>query len=229
MTGIEQAEKLVYARSDEKEVFQVVRDYHLAMYMSGVWKNITYLGVPILKNPLDLWIYQEIISETRPDIIIETGTYEGGSALYLAGILDALGGRGNVISIDIAPKGTPEHPRVEYVTGSSIDPRMAGYIKEKAQGSRVMVILDSAHNKSHVLLELELYGPLVTPGQYLIVEDTNLNGHPIPVHATDAEHEGPFEAVREYIKWSGKDMWENDVNRGKFGVTFNPGGYLKRK
>ncbi len=228
MTDIEHAEKLVYTRCDEKEIFQVVQDYHMAMYMSGVWKNITYLGVPILKNPLDLWIYQEIISETKPDIIVETGTYEGGSALYLAGILDAIG-HGRVISIDTVPKGKPDHPRVEYITGSSIDPRMACYIKEKAQGSEGMVILDSAHNKSHVLLELELYGPLVTHGQYLIVEDTNLNGHPIPVNATDEEHEGPFEAVQEYLKWSGKDMWENDVNRGKFGVTFNPGGYLKRK
>lgn len=220
------AERLVYTRSDEKEVFQVVQDYHLVMYTSGVWKNMTYLGVPILKNPLDLWIYQEIISETKPDVIIETGTYEGGSALYLAGILDALG-HGNLISIDIEPKGTPKHPRVEYLVGSSVDPRMADYVKFKSEGLKVLVILDSAHNKSHVLKEMELYGPLVTPGQYLIVEDTNLNGHPVPFHATDEEHEGPFEAVQEYLK-SHSTKWVNDVNRGKFGVTFNPSGFLKR-
>jgi cephalosporin hydroxylase len=44
----------------------------------------TWLGTQVLKNPFDLWIYQELLARTRPDVIIETGTFAGGSALYLA-------------------------------------------------------------------------------------------------------------------------------------------------
>ena len=33
-----------------------------------------FLGLKTLKNPLDLWVYQEILWEHRPDLILETGT-----------------------------------------------------------------------------------------------------------------------------------------------------------
>ena len=78
-----------------------------------------WLGATVLKYPTDLWSYQEIVAETRPDLIVETGTWRGGSALFLAGLLDALGD-GTVISIDIERRGEPpRHPRVEYWLGSS--------------------------------------------------------------------------------------------------------------
>ncbi len=218
-------------QNGEKELAQVVQDFHIAFYVAGVWKGLTYLGVPVLKNPLDLWLYQEIVSETKPDIIVETGTYEGGSALYLAGVLDALG-HGLVISIDKAPRGTPEHPRIKYIIGDSTSMGVVETVQKEAGRGEVkcpdiMVILDSDHRRSHVLKELRLYGPLVTPGQYLIIEDTNLNGHPIPFRATEEESEGPFEAVRAWLP--DHPEFAQDYNCGKFGMTFNPGGYLKRK
>lgn len=82
-------------------------------------RNVSWLGHPIWQYPLDAWVLQEVISELRPDLIIETGTYEGGSALYFASLCDLLG-HGEIVSIDIAPKATPEHRRITYITNSSI-------------------------------------------------------------------------------------------------------------
>src|ERR1035437_6480331 len=99
------------------------------------WDNMSWLGVPCEKYPTDLWIYQEIISAHKPDVIIETGTLYGGSALYLASLLDLVGhGRG--IPIDIQTrKDRPHHPRVTYVTGSSVSPEVVQQLKPLLEGS----------------------------------------------------------------------------------------------
>ena len=75
---------------------------HDVLYLSDAWTEATWLGAQALKNPLDLWVYQEIMFETRPELVIETGTYRGGSAFFLASICDLLGA-GEVVSIDIEP------------------------------------------------------------------------------------------------------------------------------
>jgi cephalosporin hydroxylase len=85
-----------------------------------------------------------------------------------------------------------------------------------------MVSLDSDHHKDHVLKELKLYGPLVTPGNYLVVEDTDINGHPVMPRWGP----GPMEAVEEFMK-NNSDFIQ-DRSREKFGVTLFPGGWLKR-
>ena len=72
----------------------------------------TWLGVPIVKCPLDLWIYQEIMCAVRPDVVVETGTYRGGSALFFASLFDLLGA-GRVYTIDVAADpARPPHPRI---------------------------------------------------------------------------------------------------------------------
>ena len=86
-----------------------------------------------------------------------------------------------------------------------------------------MVVLDSDHSREHVLRELELYAPLVTPGCYLVVEDTNVNGHPV----SPGFGPGPMEAVGDYLRTT--DDFEVDRGREKFMLTFNPSGYLRRR
>jgi cephalosporin hydroxylase len=181
------------------------------------------MGVAALKCPFDLWIYQEILHETRPDVILETGTARGGSALYLASILDLLGS-GEVVTIDIVRRPEwPTNPRVTYVTGSSTSAAVLEEVRRRIAGKpRVMVILDSDHKKDHVLGELAAYAPFVTRGAYLIVEDTNINGRPV----FPGFGPGPGEAVDEFL--ASNRAFERDPSRERFFVTFNPGGYLKR-
>jgi len=121
----------------------------------NTWDNTYWLGVPTQKCPLDLWVYQEIIFELRPDVIVECGTCKGGSALFLASMCDMVR-NGRVFSIDIEPqRSRPNHKRVRYILGSSTDPDVAGLVRQQTRPKdRVLVFLDSDHTKEHVLNEL---------------------------------------------------------------------------
>jgi cephalosporin hydroxylase len=202
-----------------------VRSFHTLFYNANgaTWSNTSWLGVPAEKTPLDLWIYQEILHETRPDVLIEAGTADGGSAYYFATMFDLLG-HGRVITIDIAdsPK-KPKHDRIAYLLGSSTAPETVARIKSMiAPGERVMVSLDSDHRKAHVANELKIYSELVTPGCYLVVEDTNVNGHPVYPEFGP----GPMEALQDFLKVDSR--YQSDHTREKFFVTFFPDGWLRR-
>jgi cephalosporin hydroxylase len=176
-----------------------------------------------MKCPLDLWIYQEILYELKPDIVIETGTNEGGGAGFLASIMDSIG-KGKVIAVDIEElENRPVHERISYLKGSSTADEITQKISKMIEGSQVvLVILDSDHNMHHVLKEMNIYCDFVTPDSYMIVEDSNINGHPIMPNWGD----GPFEAIQEFLNKS--DSFEIDKDREKYYMTFNPNGYLRK-
>ena len=199
--------------------------FHKLFHKRGeeTYQKTYWLGAHAQKCPLDMWIYQEILFETRPDVLIEAGTFKGGSAYYFASIFDLLK-HGRVITIDIEEfPGRPVHDRITYLLGSSTSDQILAQVRSLIRpGETVMVSLDSDHHKNHVLNELRLYHSLVTPGNYLVVEDTHFNGHPIlPKFGP-----GPTEAVEEFLR--GNPDFQVDRSREKFGLTFNPGGYLKR-
>lgn len=203
----------------------VVDAFHALYYDAEdqTFQSTRWLGVRALKLPLDLWIYQEIINEVRPSLIIETGTAHGGGALFLASVSDLLG-EGRVVTIDIAKReGMPQHPRITYLVGSSTAPEILAQVKGMIRpNDRVMVILDSDHARDHVLRELELYSDLVSRSSYLIVEDTNVNGHPV----LTSHGPGPTEALEQFLRRDRRFVV--DRSREKFFFTFNPGGYLRK-
>ncbi|MBK9168974.1 MAG: cephalosporin hydroxylase [Bryobacterales bacterium] len=189
--------------------------------------NTWWLGTQTMQTPLDMWVTQEILHETRPDVLVETGTRLGGGAFYYASIMDLLR-HGRILTVDIDNHpGKPDHPRIEYFTGSSTDPAIVGAMQAKAQGERVMVILDSDHSKEHVLQEMDMYGPLVCVGCYMVVQDTHLNGYPVHVAFSPGPgKQGPMEAVHEFLARNSDFVVDRD--REKYGLTFNPNGWLKR-
>ena len=202
-------------------------DFHNLYYNglggeSEIYLRTNWMNVPCQKCPLDLWIYQEIFAELKPDLIIETGTYYGGSALYMAHVLDALG-MGEIITIDVLDRAPrPVHPRITYITGSSADADLIQGLLGKRPDEVRLVILDSDHSKNHVLEELRIFSPYVSVGSYLIVEDTNINGHP----TYPGFGAGPHEAVDDFLQ--ANPNFVVDSCREKFLMTFNPGGFLKR-
>ena len=179
------------------------------------------MGNQVFKCVFDLWVLQEILFETRPDIVIEAGTGKGGSALFIAHILSNID-KGFVVTVDTKKRKVPYHGRIFYLIGSSISKKIIDNITNfisSTYNPKVMVILDSSHFAKHVLKELNIYHKFVTVGQYLIVEDTNLGGNPI-----SSPDPGPIKGVKEFLKHN-KDF-AVDRGREKFGVSFNPEGYL---
>jgi len=194
-----------------------------------VFKQCRWRGVLALKNPLDSWIYQEIIYETKPDIIVEIGAYYGGSTLYLANLLDLMG-QGQVLSLELdrSRYQAPEHPRITKLDGDCSDPLMVRKVRALCVGKKVMIIHDGDHKQ--VSRDLELYWDLVPVGQYLIVEDTLvdvLGPGVFPAYRVGDVAQGPQKGVRDFMtRHPGKFVV--DSAREKYLITYNPDGFLKR-
>jgi cephalosporin hydroxylase len=192
-----------------------------------VFKN-RWLGIETLQNPNDVWVTQEILFDVKPDFLVEAGTRHGGSAAIWAMILEQINPEARVITIDIEDQVTEAKEldifrrKVDFLVGSSTDPKIVADVKRRTQGKKVVVLLDSAHTKDHVLNELKIYSPLVGVGSYVIVQDTVVNGHPIwPEWGP-----GPYEAVEEFL--AGNDQFEPDRDRERLLVTLCRKGFLKR-
>ena len=185
-----------------------------------------WMGLTTGKCPLDMWVVQEILFETRPDLIIEFGTAAGGSALFMAQMCEVMG-TGNVVTVDTKQAlHLRKHERLTYVHGNVLDPEirklLEGMMKSSPVTPRVMLILDDDHHEDHVTKELEMYCDLVSPGCYLIVEDTNINGHPVfPEFGP-----GPAEALVPFLEKHKE--FAPDYSRQKFLMSCHPGGYLRR-
>lgn len=190
--------------------------------------NQKCLGITTAQHPFDAWITQEIIVETRPERIVECGSFFGGSAILWAMLLEHTAEDGRVVAIDISDRMAGARNvelfrrRVDFLHGSTIDPEIVAQVVALVHGHRTMVILDSAHDAAHVAAELETYSGLVSPGCYLIVQDGAVNGHPI-----DPEYgPGPWEATQKFL--ARDDRFEVDESRERMLFTFNPSGFLRR-
>lgn len=224
------ADEAAFARATETLVDLDRHDY------SYLWK---WMGVPIIQMPADIIATQEVIWDTRPDVIIETGVARGGSVLMLASMLQLIGG-GKVVGVDIdirahnrdSIENHPMSKHVELIEAPSTAPEAMDQVRAHIKpGDRVMVILDSDHSYAHVLDELRNYGPLVTEGCYLVVADTLLgflNESQTPRERSHVWLKGnePLTAVREYV--AEVDRFELDeVLNGKLVLSSSPGGFYR--
>lgn len=204
--------------------------YHIWHYNSHLWEDTKWMGVTTLKSPSDMWNYQEILVALKPSLLIEFGTRYGGSALFFAAVMRQLGHRFKVLTVDIdaetVSQPTRRDPDVEILTMSSTDPRVAARIAtlRGEYPGHVFAILDSDHARAHVLEEMKSLRPVLAPGDYMIVEDSNVNGHPVyPSHGP-----GPYEAIEDYFREFPGDYTHDRKREKKFGFTWAPNGFLIR-
>ena len=184
-----------------------------------------WLGVTVVKSPADLLVLQEIVAETRPNLIIETGVLAGGSAFFFATLFDLLEIDGKVIGVDVDLNAVNpyirDNPRIELIEGSSTDPEVVDTLRERAKGHRVMVDLDSDHRAEHVAGELRALAPLVSPQCYLVVEDTWM-GRTVRFD----QGAGPADALDAWLAEG--QPFEVDRWRERLLLTGMAGGYLRR-
>jgi cephalosporin hydroxylase len=195
------------------------------------------MGRPIIQFPQDMLALQEIVWRVKPEVIVETGIAHGGSLVYSASLLALLGGDRFVVGVDVDIRAhnrreIEAHPmaaRIRMIQGSSVDDTVASAVRDHCLGKRsVLVILDSNHTHAHVLRELQLYGPLVTTGSYLIVLDTLIEDMPAEFFAGRAWGKGnnPKTAVHEFL--AGTKRFEIDAAiPAKLLLTTAPDGYLR--
>ncbi len=200
--------------------------------------NFSWMGLPIIQYPQDMAALQEIIWETRPDMIIETGIARGGSLIFYASMLELLGNNGIVVGIDIDirthnRKRIVEHPlshRIRLIESSSVEKKTLDAVKPFAEGrSRVMVSLDSNHTRKHVAAELGMYAPLVSMDCYCVVFDTVIEDMPEGSYPDRSWGKGnnPRTAVNEFLQTNKNFVIDEEIE-SKLMITAAPGGYLKR-
>jgi len=192
------------------------------------WHNVmhrhytTYMGRKVLKNPFDWIVMQDIIQDTKPPLIIEIGSYEGGFALWMAHLCDNIGLDTKIIGVDITDRPLQvSHPRITWVIGSAEKPNTVAKIEEAIEGRKGMVIEDSDH-KYHITKQiLHLYKKFVAKDCYFMVEDTIVEPMALPPFPAS------LPAVREFIEET-KGEFIIDRSREKYILTYNPMGYLLR-
>ncbi len=243
----------IAAMRDSERLNKLSREWMDAADAHKYPYHFEWLGRPIIQYPQDIAAFQEVVWTVKPDLIIETGIAHGGSLILSASILalidyceaaeagevlDPAKPKRTVLGIDIdirahnraAIDAHPLRSRIETIEGSSIAPEVAGQVRAAARSKeRVLVALDSNHTHAHVLEELKLYAPLVTPGSYCIVFDTAIEDMPegtFPDRAWDKGN-NPKTAVREFLTSHPEYGIDRSMHE-KLLITEAPEGYLKR-
>lgn len=206
------------------------------------YHTFTWFGLPVLQLPEDLVRLQEVIYALRPAVIVETGVYQGGSLLFHASLLAAIG-EGKVIGVDLEiPARTREaisrHPlasRITLLEGDSTDPSIVAQVKSLVGSARpVLVILDSGHTRAHVARELECYAPLVTRGSYIVATDGIMKDlSDVPRALPEWKTDNPFEAASDFAARhpefrQRQPPWLSHESVLTENVTYWPGAWLKR-
>lgn len=205
-------------KADSTELIDAFHELH---YKTVIENFPKFLGVIVEKSPFDLWVYQELIFGLKPAFIIETGTRHGGSALFFSSICDMIG-HGSVVTIDMDDISDVTHPRLTKLIGNSVSEEIVAEVRRIVGGQPSLVTLDSDHTRDHVLKEMALYSPFVHVDGYMVVEDTNIHGHPVLPDWGD----GPMEAVKEFL--GSRDEFAIDRDLERFLVSFAPCGFLRR-
>jgi len=191
-----------------------------------------FCGLPIIQDPQDICMLQEVIWKIKPTVIIETGVAHGGSLILSAVILAALSQseilkgvtqkNRKVIGIDIDLRSENvtkinQHPlsgMIDLIEGSSIDDDVVNdVLKLIKPEDTVMVILDSNHEEDHVLRELILYSGLVSIGSAVLVMDTGIEFAPpetFNVTRPWGPGSNPYTASKKFLKLDGGNHFEVD-------------------
>jgi cephalosporin hydroxylase len=204
--------------------------------------TFTWMGRPIVQLPEDIVRMQEVIWSVRPDVVVETGVAHGGSLIFYASLLKAMGG-GRVVGVDIeirkdnraAIEAHPLAGMISLVEGDSASPPIIDRVRSMIRpNDRVLVVLDSNHSYAHVRAELKAYAPLVTPGSYIVATDgimRELTG--VPRGHREWATDNPANAAEDFARENPafvleQPPWPFNTSDLKSNITYWPSAWLRR-
>lgn len=178
----------------------------------------------MVKFPEDLRTYQRIIERSQPRVIVEVGSWIGGSALWFADQLRALCGGGRVISVDVRHVPPVDDPDITFIHGDATDPAVVDVVRGFVGDDPCMVVEDSAHTFDVTSAVLEAYAPMVSVGQWLVVEDGIVDDE---VLRRDWMPRGVVPALNEFLATDVGGLFEQHW-LADYLLTCHPGGWLRR-
>jgi len=205
--------------------------------------TFAWFGRPVIQLPEDMIRVQEVIWRTQPDVVVETGVAHGGSLVFYATLLKAMG-KGRVVGVDIeirahnrkAIEAHPLFPLITLIEGSSVDPAIVAKVRSLVRpGEKVLVLLDSNHTKAHVAAELDAYAGLVTPGSYIVATDGVMRDvHDVPRGKAEWATDHPAAAAEEFAARHTEFVleqppWPFNESELSRNVTHWPAAWLRRR
>ena len=192
--------------------------------------NYKYKGIPTLKCPMDMALYLNVFWELKPATVIEFGSHMGGSALWIADMLEVMEIKTQkIISLDLDRKVNFEDSRIEFrkCDTNNIAETLQISLVEKLPHP-FLIIDDASHQYQQVLNVLDYSHKITTKGDYIIIEDGFIS-----IVGAENQHNyngGPFQAIHKFLE-KNKNEYEIDRDKCDFygrNVTWNCDGFLKR-
>jgi len=197
-----------------------------------IWRNVRWNGAEFWQIPEDIVAMEAAIRESKADAVVEVGINAGGGLEFYSTLLSQ-NPRGLVVGVDISPECIEKAAKrsiakVKLICGDSAHPATAKAVKDLVEDRQTLVILDSDHSAAHVAKELELYAPLVSPGSYMIVFDGIIK-YLVGVYAipADAATNNPETAIAQFLPRHPE--FRRDYSKNELGMTWAPGGFLRKK
>lgn len=203
--------------------------------MSAGKHYISYRGIPMAKDPLDLILYEMLLFEVQPKTVIELGAYTGASALWMADTLATFGMAARIFSVDIdlslVDPAARSRDTVEFIEGDCNQIRDVFSAEFLQQLPHPLVMIDDAHVNTP-----EVYGHFhehaFRSGDYLVIEDT-IPWIPGTFGESDSQQEWgdwKWQEIQEFFAAHASDYRVDRYFTDFFGYngTWNWNGFLKR-
>jgi cephalosporin hydroxylase len=219
------------------EAFEILsRQWMVLGWNLQHWATFSWMGRQLPQFPDDVLRLAEVMWRVRPTVIIETGVHDGGATLLFAGLCERVIAIDRELRPEVRRAISESAPgRVTMIQGSSASIGAANLVARRiGANDRVCVFLDSDHAASHVAAELENFGPMVTPGCYLVVAGGNLPDVARAPHGDAAwigDH--PGRAVEDFLLRHGEFTRERPapLYRAEFDFTqlsYFPATWLRK-
>eukprot|EP00112_Aurelia_sp_Birch-Aquarium-sp1_P025678 Seg868.2 transcript_id=Seg868.2/GoldUCD/mRNA.D3Y31 product="Rhamnosyl O-methyltransferase" protein_id=Seg868.2/GoldUCD/D3Y31 len=246
VTLIEEINKQDQSLSEEGRFFQIQDRKRSGTLQVEMMKNIchgkyltTWKGINLMKDPIDMVIYQQLLWREKPKAIFEIGAYTGACAVWMADTMRSYGIDCHVYSVDInfdlIDARAKSDKNVTFTQGdvTKIDQvYSAEFLKDIPHP---WLVSEDAH--VDLTGVMEHFGKYMQKGDYFIIEDTNpdsplISGQGLLETAGEYEKYGPWklDEMEKFLKSKGDTYAVDSFYTDFFGYngTYNWNGFIRK-